>query len=212
MFIEVKEFGAKVGISGGKLVVTKEGAELGRFPIGLVEAAAVHTSVQISSQAVAALSRQGVRIMWVNMSDEIICCTSADSPRFSARRKGLYRMSESPSVCIDISGRIIRTKINSQVDTLLSMGICSTDETSHLRALSDKAIICGNKLALLGIEPLDHCPCREEQLGKETNCENQPGWKVQVHCLKLGAVLGNFVSDVSRPHPAVGKAIRKRAP
>ena len=66
--------------------------------------------------------------------------------------------------------------------------------------------------ALLGIEPLDQCPCREEQLGKETNCENQPGWKVQVHCLKLGAVLGNFVSDVSRPHPAVGKAIRKRAP
>lgn len=152
MFIEVKEFGAKVGISSGKLVVTKEGAELGRFPLGLVEAAAVHTSVQISSQAVASLSKQGVRIMWVNMSEEIICCTSADSPRFSARRKGLYRMSESPSVCIDISGRIIRAKINSQTDTLLSMGICSSDDTAHLRALSDKAIICGNKLDLLGIE------------------------------------------------------------
>lgn len=152
MFIEVKEYGAKIGIDGGKLVVTKEGAELAQFPLGLIESAVVHTSVQISSQAVAALSRKGVKITWVNMADEILCCTSADSPRYCTRRKGLYRMADDKAASLNISKRIIRAKIDSQAEMLVSMGQCSDEGSARLKALSEKVMICNNKLALLGIE------------------------------------------------------------
>lgn len=152
MFIEVREYGAKVGISGGKLVITKEGAELGKFPADMIETVAVHTSVQISSQSVAALSGKGIRVAWLNSADEIICCTSADSSRFYSRRKGLYRMSDDASLCLNISAGIINAKIMGQADTLISSGLYTEDDISALKILSAKALICGNKLALLGTE------------------------------------------------------------
>lgn len=152
MFIEVREYGAKVGISGGKLVITKEGSELGRFPIDMIESVAVHTSVQISSQAVAVLSGKGIKVVWINSADEIICCTSADSPRFYSRRKGLYRMSADTALCLTVSNRIISAKIIRQADTLILSGLYNDKDTSALKSLSDKAIICSNKLALLGTE------------------------------------------------------------
>ena len=121
MFIEVKEYGAKIGIDGGKLVVTKDGAELAQFPLGLIESAVVHTSVQISSQAVAALSRKGVKITWVNMADEIVCCTSADNPRYCTRRKGLYRMADDKAASLNISKIVFRTSSSSTLISMISL-------------------------------------------------------------------------------------------
>ena len=51
MRIYINEHGAKVGISNGKLVVSKNGVKLKSLPAELAESLLVSSSVQITSQA-----------------------------------------------------------------------------------------------------------------------------------------------------------------
>lgn len=87
MRIYINEHGAKVGISNGKLVVSKNGVKLKSLPAELAESLLVSSSVQITSQALVFLSSRNTSVSWISDQGKIVCSLLNNDECLSARRK-----------------------------------------------------------------------------------------------------------------------------
>lgn len=99
MRIYINEHGAKVGISNGKLVVSKNGVKLKSLPAELAESLLVSSSVQITSQALVFLSSRNTSVSWISDQGKIVCSLLNNDECLSARRKKQYALSESRRFC-----------------------------------------------------------------------------------------------------------------
>lgn len=52
MGLYVNEYGAKIGLRGGFLCINKNGNTLKEIPVNTVDSLIIHSSVQITSQAI----------------------------------------------------------------------------------------------------------------------------------------------------------------
>ena len=73
MNIFITEHGAKLNIRGNRLIINSQ-SESKEIPIGLIESLSLHKSVQITSQAICALSTDGIDISWLS-GGNILCRT-----------------------------------------------------------------------------------------------------------------------------------------
>ena len=85
MRIYINEHGAKVGISNGKLVVSKNGVKLKSLPAELAESLLVSSSVQITSQALVFLSSRNTSVSWISDQGKIVCSLLNNDECLSAK-------------------------------------------------------------------------------------------------------------------------------
>ena len=77
--------------------------DLKEIPLKKIGSLVIHSSVQITSQAIAALSENGCSISWVNGVDKLICSTDCDNIGHVQRRKHQYRLTDNMRFRLSIS-------------------------------------------------------------------------------------------------------------
>lgn len=156
MRIYINEHGAKVGISNGKLVVTKNDVKLKTLPAELAESLLVSSSVQITSQALIFLSSHNVSVSWISDQGKIVCSLLNNDECLAARRKKQYALSESRRFCNAFAKKIVYAKIRSQILLLsrLNENTCfpEVDKAISMLSSAEKKCSSGSIAALRGIE------------------------------------------------------------
>ncbi|MGN0607618.1 MAG: CRISPR-associated endonuclease Cas1 [Oscillospiraceae bacterium] len=118
MDLYVNEYGAKINLRSGVLCISKNGNMLKEIPINTVDSLVIHSSVQITSQAVIGLSNNNCPISWINGVDKLICSTCCDNVGHVLRKKHQYRLMDNMKFRIGISRKIIVSKLLSQLEVL----------------------------------------------------------------------------------------------
>ncbi len=140
MRIYINEYGAKVRMLGGKLIVEKGDRELNSVPIELVDGLIVNSTVQITSAVLVELSEKRVGVSWINSTNRIVCSLLVEDDGQMLRRKAQYELIGNRRLKLALSKSIISAKIANQRCLLESLN------KEYRYALTDKAI---NELALL---------------------------------------------------------------
>lgn len=156
MRIYINEHGAKVGISNGKLVISKNGVKLKSLPAELAESLLVSSSVQITSQALIFLSSHNVSVSWISDQGKIVCSLLNNDECLSARRKKQYALSESKRFCNAFAKKTVYAKIRSQIFLLSRLNenrrFSEVEKTISMLSSAEKKCSSGNTAALRGIE------------------------------------------------------------
>lgn len=156
MRIYINEHGAKVGISNGKLVVSKNGVKLKSLPAELAESLLVSSSVQITSQALVFLSSRNTSVSWISDQGKIVCSLLNNDECLSARRKKQYALSESRRFCNAFAKKIVYAKIRSQILLLSSLNencyFPEVEKTISMLSSAENKCSSGSNAAIRGIE------------------------------------------------------------
>ena len=138
MNLYVNEYGAKVNMKNGVVCISKNGSILNEIPINLVDSLAVHSSVQITSQTITALSKNNCPVSWFDGINKLICSTDCDNIGHVLRRKHQYKLIDNARFRIGLSRKIIISKLISQYDTLKNIG-ASVEALSRFEQIISKA-------------------------------------------------------------------------
>ena len=109
--------------------------DLKEIPSKKIGSLVIHSSVQITSQAIAALSENGCSISWVNGVDKLICSTDCDNIGHVQRRKHQYRLTDNMRFRLSISKSIIISKLLSHCEVLSSN--CISIDFGNIPSLKD---------------------------------------------------------------------------
>ena len=120
LHIVAQHEGARVGVSGMALKVTdREGALVQEVPLASVEALALLGNVQISTQAVAALSDRGIPIAYLSGAGRLVAMIDPlDSVSAEVRRQQV-RTLDKPQACLELSRALVVSKIINQRTLLM---------------------------------------------------------------------------------------------
>ncbi|PKZ41573.1 CRISPR-associated protein Cas1 [Kytococcus schroeteri] len=143
--------GARVGVSGGRLVVTLNGEPLSSARLEDVSHVAVFGNVQVSTQAMTALWKRGQVILWLSRGGWLNGWSQPPMGKHvELRRKQVHAHAQGVSE----AARMIRGKVRNQ-RTLLRRSAKAAPPAEVLRALrtlADSALDATTREELLGIE------------------------------------------------------------
>lgn len=155
MDLYINEYGSRINLNNGVITISKEGKILKEIPLKKIGSLVIHSSVQITSQAIAALSENGCSISWVNGVDKLICSTDCDNIGHVQRRKHQYRLTDNMRFRLSISKSIIISKLLSHCEVLRSCGASFHDIEEFEKFITASCKKCkkqNNYSSLRGIE------------------------------------------------------------
>ncbi len=152
--------GARVGKSGGELVVKTEGAESVAVSLQDVSELVVAGPVSVSTPAIHELLRQGRPVAWMSSGFWFLGSTGVQGPRSALARTAQYAKAADSAFALRFSRGLVAAKIKNQrtllrrnADKGREAGEPERDRTlDRLRQLAARAEDAKDTSALLGVE------------------------------------------------------------
>jgi CRISPR-associated protein Cas1 len=117
-FLYVTEQGSTMRCCGGRLVIAKKRETLLEVSCIKLDAILVFGAVQISTQAMAMLLREGIEVAFLTRQGKLKGQLTPAKPRNIDLRIAQYRGSENPAVALTLAQSIVRAKIQSGIAVL----------------------------------------------------------------------------------------------
>lgn len=147
--VHLSTFGARAGISAGRIVVTKAGEKIGEVPIERVLALQVHGNVDVSSALLRELLWRGLTVVWCTGIGRVVgWASSASSPN------GLTRVAQhvaSAEGRLAIAREMLAAKVSNQA-TQARRSLGNVPQVAALRSLSARLLECATWQDALGVE------------------------------------------------------------
>lgn len=113
MNLYITEPKTKISTENNKLIINREN-EVNKIPIGQIENLSIHQSVQITSQTICKLSKEGINISWISCGD-IICQTGIYNARTIEKIKKQFDVLNNKKLILKLASKNISCKINNQL-------------------------------------------------------------------------------------------------
>ena len=110
MNLYIIDTGCKISLSNQKLIVVSEEGRR-EFPLGMVESLTIGKTVQITSQAICALSESGISVAWISRNG-IICQTFGEENLFYQQQQ--FRSLDKPGFLLELTRKNTAAKIENQ--------------------------------------------------------------------------------------------------
>lgn len=118
--VVAQDAGAKIGVSGMYMVVTnRDGVKVRETPLVNVETLSILGPVQITTQAINALSEKGIPIAFLSSAGRLISMIDPLDSVSAAVRKAQVRQFDRPEICLTLTRALITAKILNQRTILL---------------------------------------------------------------------------------------------
>jgi CRISPR-associated protein Cas1 len=110
----LQEPGSRVGKRSEHLVVTKDGQELGRFPLHAVRQVVVFGHVQVSTQALETLVVNEVPVMFLSGYGRFIAALTPAPAKNVSLREAQFRRFADPAEALNLAREVVRAKLTNQ--------------------------------------------------------------------------------------------------
>ena len=153
----VKEQGALIQKRSERLLITRNNQTLLEIPIYNIDSVAVIGNVQITTQALQALMKNGVDVRYFAWSGRYLGTTSAASSKNIFLRLAQYQLYDDMERRMDLARRIVANKIGNQMEMIRRHRWAAGEEEHHLaRQELEKAAArtaeVSDSNALMGVE------------------------------------------------------------
>jgi CRISP-associated protein Cas1 len=148
----VQKAGAKVGLRGGEITVTVDGAVVRKLPLHQVRSIFLYGAVQLSAQAVDACLEHGIDVSYFSPAGRFLGLLRGLPASGVDARLGQYRLFHEPGIRLLLAREIIRGKIHNQRVLLMRNGEPDKPTLLRLADLRDSTAQAPDLSALLGIE------------------------------------------------------------
>lgn len=154
--VYVKEQGTTVQKNGGRLRVTKKSGNLLDFPVSNLDGLALFGNIQITTQALHFLLRQGVDISYYSYGGEYLGQTAAEYSKNIFLRFSQYELYNDKEKRLNFAKTIVRNKIRNQISMIRNIRWKDTDvwriDIDQMEKLMSKIDSAETANVLLGIE------------------------------------------------------------
>jgi CRISPR-associated protein Cas1 len=146
--------GVRIGVSGESLRLSdKDGKLVREAPLADVESLTVMGNVQVTTQAIHALSSSDTPVAWVSYSGRLIASMDTNSPASAVVLRGQVRTLDDPEKALFLARALVAAKITNQRTLLMRNHPALPDGVARdLGELAGKAQSCQRAESLLGIE------------------------------------------------------------
>lgn len=146
--------GVRIGVRGASLRVTdKEGKVVSEVPLANLESLGVLGSVQVSTQAIQALTAQNIPVAFLSSAGRLITMTDPMNPVSAVIRQAqVQKFSDAPRA-LELSRALVAAKIVNQRTILMrNRTDLSPRSADDLRQLTEQIAACPSAESLLGLE------------------------------------------------------------
>lgn len=140
--------GSRASVRQGRVLVTKDHAEIASFPLERVQGVAVHGNVDLTGGLIRELLWRDISVVWCTSTGRVVgYATSSSSPNGGARAA---QYAAAATGRLDLAREFVSAKLTNQATMLRRNG----DGTAvpELRRLAREATAAGSVLQLFGIE------------------------------------------------------------
>ncbi|MCC8150317.1 MAG: CRISPR-associated endonuclease Cas1 [Lachnospiraceae bacterium] len=154
--VYVKEQGAMVQRNGGRVRITKKSGTLLELPVSNLDGIALFGNVQMTTQALHFLLKQGVDISYYSYGGEYLGQTAAESSKNIFLRFAQYELYNDKDGRLNFAKIIVRNKIENQLAMIRHHRWDGEnawkDDVSQMQKILAKVDTAGTANELLGIE------------------------------------------------------------
>lgn len=113
-YIYVTEPGAKVGLSGGNIKVTKDGNEIMTAPKQMVEAISIFGNAQMTTQCMRFCLVNGIRVSLFSKVGAYFGCIMSTNHVSITKQKQQFKLVEDKEFALKMAKKLVKAKINNQ--------------------------------------------------------------------------------------------------